>query len=323
MSKSIREPGALVIGVAQVAPVWFDRGASLEKVTARIDEAAERGCQLVVFGEALVPGYPRWLERTGGAAFNSPVQKAFHAEYLNQAVQIERGDLDPVCEQARRGGLDVVLGIVERPRDRGGHSLYAAAVSIDATGSIVNVHRKLMPTYDERLTWSIGDGHGLRTRQLGAFTLGTLNCWENWMPLARSALYAEGEDLHIALWPGSAHNTRDITRFIALESRSFVVSVSGLTRASDIPADTLYRDLFVTKEDEVFSNGGSCIAGPDGSWMIEPVSDIETLLVATLDHARVREERQNYDPAGHYARPDVTALTVDRRRQRTADFVDD
>ncbi|MEM7542732.1 MAG: carbon-nitrogen hydrolase family protein [Pseudomonadota bacterium] len=312
----------LVVGVAQIAPVWFDRAATLEKVLASVDQAISCGCAIVAFGEALVPGYPRWLERTNGAAFNSPIQKTMHAEYQRQAVQIERGDLEPLCARARAGEISIVVGIVECPPDRG-HSLYASAVYIDRSGSICGVHRKLVPTYDERLAWAPGDGYGLRTHRLGAFTLGALNCWENWMPLARSALYAQGEDLHFALWPGSLHNTEDITRYLALESRSYVISVSGLTRASDIPSQTLHRELFVTNENEVFSNGGSCICAPDGSWVLEPRAGVEELFVATIDHARVREERQNFDPAGHYARPDVMSLNVNRERQRSVDFTDD
>jgi predicted amidohydrolase len=179
-----------------------------------------------------------------------------------------------------------------------------------------------MPTYEERLTWSPGDGHGLQVHRLGPFTVGGLNCWENWMPLARAALYGQGEDLHIAIWPGGLHNTKDITRFIAQEARSYVVSVSGLMRASDFPADTPHLAAITADIDDPLANGGSCVAAPDGSWVVEPVVGEEKLIVATLVHQRVREERQNFDPAGHYSRPDVTRLTVDRQRQQTVHFDD-
>ena len=141
---------------------------------------------------------------------------------------LEAGHLDAVCTAARTHDLTVVLGIVERAPDRGGHTLYCSVVTIRHDGSIGSVHRKLMPTYEERLCWGPGDGHGLRVHELGAFTLGSLNCWENWLPLARTALYAQGEDLHVAIWPGSRRNTEDITRFIAQEARSFVVSASSV-----------------------------------------------------------------------------------------------
>jgi nitrilase len=219
----------LQVGLAQIAPVWLDRERTMAKITEYAQQAANLGCQLVIFGEALLPGYPFWIERTDGARFNSPVQKELHALYMQQAVQIEAGHLESLTAVAANKQMGIIVGCVERPSDRGGHSLYCSLVTITPQGEIGSVHRKLMPTYEERLTWSPGDGHGLRTHRLGAFTVGALNCWENWMPLPRAALYAQGEDLHVAIWPGSVHNTQDITRFIAKESRSFVISVSGPT----------------------------------------------------------------------------------------------
>jgi nitrilase len=142
------------------------------------------------------------------------------------------------------------------------------------------------------------------------------------LPLARAALYAQGEDLHVAIWPGSLRNTEDVTRFIAREGRSFVVSVSGLMRKSDIPDDLPRAAMLRDTADEVMANGGSCIAAPNGEWLLEPEVDVESLRIAELDHRRVLEERQNMDVAGHYSRPDVTRLHVDRRRQSTADFSD-
>lgn len=312
----------LVVALAQMAPVWFDRERTLERVISRIIEASDAGANLVAFGEACVPGYPFWLEYSGITAFNSDFHKQFHAEYLQQAVCIERGDLDDVCETVRKCKIAVYLGIIERPLDRGGKSIYASLVYIDADGEIRSVHRKLMPTYDERLTWAIGDGHGLRTHQLGPFTVGGLNCWENWMPLARTALYAQGEDLHIAVWPGSVRNTKDITRFIALESRSYVASVSCLLRKSDLPDHLPGIETVKGNAPEFLADGGSCIAGPDGEWIVEPFVGEEKLIIAEIDHARVRGERQNFDPTGHYSRPDVLQLRVNRARQASAMFDD-
>ena len=312
----------LTVGLAQIAPVWLDRQATLAKVTDWIGEAGKAGCQLVVFGEALVPGYPFWVERTDGARFESPVQKALYAHYVEQGVRIEAGDLDDVRAIASKHSIAVYLGVMERAVNRGGHSVYASMVFIDANGDVRSVHRKLMPTYEERLVWAMGDGHGLRTHALGPFTVGGLNCWENWLPLPRAALYAQGEDLHVAIWPGNRRNTEDITRFIAREGRCYVVSVSGLMRITDIPDDLPEVDLLRDTADDVMANGGSCVAAPTGEWVLEPETDIESLRIAELDHQIVLEERQSLDVAGHYSRPDVTQLLVDRRRQSTTEFSD-
>lgn len=316
------EADMLTVGLAQIAPVWLDRVRTLDKVAAWVERAGQAGCGFVVFGEALVPGYPFWIEHTDGARFESPLQKDIHAHYLDQAVQIEAGHLDPICAAARKAGIAVMLGIIERPADRGGHSVYCSRVHIAADGTIASVHRKLMPTYEERLSWAQGDGHGLQVHRVGPFTVGGLNCFENWMPLSRAALYAQGENLHVALWPGNLRNTEATTRFLAREGRSYVLAVSGFLRKSDIPSDHPAAATLASCP-EVPANGGSCIAGPDGEWVVEPVTGREELLIARLDHRQVRRERQNFDQAGHYARPDVTRLVVDRRRQGIASFLDD
>lgn len=312
---------SMTIGLAQYSPVWLDREATLAKALGYLNDAAKQGCELVVLGgEASVGGYPFWLGITGGAVFNSPVQKEFFAEYSNQAVQIERGDLQVMCDAARENNIALYIGVVEKPADRG-ESLYCSLVFIDQYGNIRSVHRKLIPTYEERLVWGTGDGNGLRVHQLNAFTVGGLNCWENWNPLIRTSLYAQGEDFHVCLFPGGVHNV-DLTRFIAKESRSYAASVCCVLRADGIPDDVPNREMMIGNAPEILATGGTCLAGPDGEWIIEPVANEEKLTVVTLDHKRVREERQNFDPAGHYSRPDVLELKVNRKLQTTAEFVD-
>ncbi|MEM6531836.1 MAG: carbon-nitrogen hydrolase family protein [Myxococcota bacterium] len=307
------------IAIAQKNPILLDRRATVELVEASISEAANEGASLVAFGETFVPGYPVWLDRTDAARFDSDVQKDFHAHYVDQAVSID--DLDSIRRLCKSSRVAVVLGIAERDRARG-QSIFATAVSIDDTGEIQATHRKLVPTYEERLAWSHGDANGLRTWPLKDFTVGVLNCWENWMPLPRAALHAQGETLHVALWPGSDRTTQDITRFIAREGRSYVVSASALYRAAAVPKSFPHRDLLVTDEGELFQNGASCVAGPDGSWLVEPVVGQEGMFYADVDATQVRRERQNFDPAGHYSRPELLRLSVDRTRFATV-FSDD
>ncbi|MEQ9405785.1 MAG: carbon-nitrogen hydrolase family protein [Cyclobacteriaceae bacterium] len=305
----------LNIALAQIAPVWLNREKTLEKVMEYTSDAANKKAKLVVFGEALLPGYPFWIDRTNGAEFNSTVQKEIHAHYMDQSVSVEDGHLNPLCKLAKDQRIAIYLGTIERPSDRGGHSLYCSIIYIDQKGIIQSVHRKLMPTYEERLSWSPGDGNGLVTHKLAPFTVGGLNCWENWMPLARAAMYAQGEDLHISIWPGNKRNTESLIPMIAQESRSYVVGVSGLFRKEDIPSDFPHADLMQQHTSETLANGGSCLAAPDGSWVIEPFTDEEKLVTAEINHQKVREERQNFDPSGHYSRPDVLKLHINKERQ--------
>ena len=313
---------SLTIGMAQIAPVWLNREATTEKMLTYISDAADQHCNLVVFGEAILPGYPFWVELTNGALFNSTVQKEIYAYYSRQSVSVASGDLDAFCQLAKEKKIMIVFGFIERAEDRGGHSLYCSLANIGADGIIKYIHRKVMPTYEERLVWAIGDGHGLQVSKLGAFTIGALNCWENWMPLMRSALYAQGEDLHLAIWPGNIRNTTELTRFIAQESRSYVISVSALLHQKDILQHIPYADVMLNDNKEWLADGGSCIAAPDGSWIIPPVQYDEKLIIGTINHQQVLEERQNFDPSGHYSRPDILQLSVSRERQRLVTFKD-
>lgn len=314
----------LTVGLAQITPVWLDRTATIDKVCGYIADAGQQGCDLIAFGEALVPGYPFWVDLSGGARFNADDQKQLFAHYVRNAVDIEVGDLDKVCQQSKTHGVAVYLGTIERPSDRTGMSLYCSMVYIDQDGQIQSVHRKLMPTYEERLVWSPGDGHGLRTHALKGFKVGGLNCWENWMPLARASLYGQGENLHVMIWPGSIRNTHDITPFLAKEGRSYAMSVSGMMSITDIPETFPHYDAIIAGagDTKILADGGSCLAAPNGDWIIEPQVGEEGLFVAEINLERVREERHNFDPAGHYSRPDVTSLQVNRQRQSTIKLKD-
>jgi nitrilase len=255
------------------------------------------------------------VDATGGATFDDPRQKEWFAHYADQSCEPEL-HFGPLRELAADRGLTVLFGCMERAADRGGHSLYCSQVTILQDGTVQPTHRKLMPTYEERLVWAQGDAHGLRVYHVPPFTVGALNCWENWMPLPRAALHAMGEDLHVMSWPGSRRNTEDITRFAAHEGRSFVLSASSLMRREDVAEGLPRADELRAALPDVSGDGGSCIAAPDGTWLVEPVVDDERLIVADLDHARVRGERQNFDISGHYARPELLHVELDGRRHR-------
>lgn len=302
------------VAAVQAAPVFLDRKATIEKVLDRLAEAARHGADLVAFPETFIPGYPAWVDITDAAAWDSAEQKAAYAAYLEAAVTVDGPEFAPVIEAARDHGVFVYVGVAERSMS--GTSIYCTLVGVDPAAGVVSVHRKLKPTHGERLTWADGDAHGLTVHDYGGFRIGGLNCWENWMPLARTTLYAQGAQLHIATWPGSPRLTRDISRFIALEGRMYVVSVGGVLTEDDIPAGFPLRDEMLAARDR-FMSGGTMIVGPDGAVIEGPHRNDERIVYSDLDVRRVLEERQNFDPTGHYSRPDLLRLSVDRSRLQT------
>jgi len=306
----------LKVAAVQDAPVFLDRAATTGRILDWLDAAAAEGVRVLAFGETFLPGYPFWLAETDGARFDDPAQKEAYREYLEAAVRIDGPELAQIAERARQRNLMVILGVAERA----GGSIHCTAVPIHPERGILAAHRKLVPTYEERLAWAPGDGYGLCAHEIDGVRIGVLNCWENWMPQARHALYADGIDLHVALWPGSVRNTRDITRFIALEGRVFVLSASALLRPGDVPASFSLAAALPRRE--WFHDGGSAVAGPDGSWIVEPCARERRLVIAELDLAEVARERQTLDCTGHYSRPDVFHVEVDRTRRRAVRFRD-
>jgi nitrilase len=303
---------AMRVAAVQAAPVFLDPEATTSKVLGLMKEAAGGGATLCAFPETFLSGYPVWLDPTASARFNDPLQKAAYAAYVEASLRIDGPEFQAICAAASELGIFTYLGFIERSTSQG--SVYCSLAAIHPDDGVVSVHRKLRPTYDERMVWSAGDGHGLMVHDWGGFRVGGLNCWENWMPLARYSLYAQGEQLHVATWPGSPWLTRDITRFIALEGRLYVISVGGVLAAGDIPDAFPLKEQMLEVRDR-FLSGGTFIVGPDGEAIAGPVKNEETIAYADVDTRRVIEERQTFDAAGHYHRPDVFALSVNRDRQ--------
>jgi nitrilase len=310
------------VAAAQARPLWLDPAATTRKVVAWLENAAAQDVELIAFPETFLSGYPSWLEHTGGARFDDAGQKRAYAAYLEASVEMSGPELTVITEAVRDLGVFVYLGTTERATGNARGTVFCTLVAIDPVAGIVSTHRKLMPTYEERLVWGIGDGHGLRVHQAGAARVGGLNCWENWMPQARHALYAQGEELHVSVWPGNPHNTADLPRFIAREGRVFSLAANGLLGLADIPADFPLRAALEEAGVADYCRGGSAVAAPDGTWVVEPVVDEERLVIADLDLAQVARERQNFDPTGHYSRPDVFSVEVDRRRREASRFRD-
>jgi nitrilase len=310
------------VAAVQIGPVLLDRAATLEKILARADEAAREGARLIVFPEATLPGYPTWLARTGGAAFDDPAQKKLHALYLDQALELPGPELDQLLACARTTEATLVVGLMERGTQAGRGSLWCSALTVHPDGRWRS-HRKLVPTYEERLAWSPGDGHGLVVDEIAGWRVGALNCWENWMPAARLALYAQGEEVHVSLWPGSAELTRDISRFTAREGRVFVIAASGVLHVDQLPPDLPARaELAATTPTGLLHSGGSRIVGPDGKELAAADEPVEEVIYAELSRPLLLGERQNFDPTGHYGRDDVFQLTVDRQRRDGVHFED-
>ncbi|MDP9396896.1 MAG: carbon-nitrogen hydrolase family protein [Actinomycetota bacterium] len=292
------------------------------KVLAFLEQAGAQGVELVAFPETFLSGYPFWLDVTNGSRFDDPAQKRAYAAYLEAAVEVDGPQVRQITEAARDLGIFVYLGTAERSTGSARGTVYCTLVAIDPQAGVVGTHRKLMPTFEERLVWGTGDGHGLRVHRYAGGRIGGLNCWENWMPQARHALYAQGEELHVSVWPGNPRNTADIARFIAVEGRVFSLAACGLISLSDVPDDFPLRAELQEAGVADYCRGGSAVAAPDGTWLVEPVVGEERLVVADLDLRRVAEERQNFDPTGHYSRPDVFSVQVNRRRLEAVHFTD-
>ena len=307
------------VAAVQHAPVYLDRDATINKVVSLISEAADAGAELIAFPETFVAGYPSWADFTNASAFDDPVQKRAFAKYLDSAVDIAAGHLDPVVAASAESGVFVYLGLAERSMSGG--SIYATLAAIHPELGLVSTHRKLKPTYGERLMWADGDGAGLRAHDFASTRVSGLNCWENWMPLARAAMYAQGPEVHVATWPGSPEISHDISRFVAMEGRLFVISSGAVLRDEHLPDDLAVKEQMLDVHHR-FASGGAVIVAPNGEIIARADKHDETIIYADLDLSLVREARQNFDATGHYSRPDVLQLNVDRQRRDPATFTD-
>ena len=297
----------LTVACVQVEPAILDRAATLERLAERTAETAGAGAGLVVFPETFVPAYPSSAWARALAGWADPRAKAAFALLHRESVEIPGPDADRLGEIAREHGVWLVTGVNELDPARPG-TLYNSLLYHSPEGELALHHRKLVPTNHERLVWGQGDGRGLRALETPIGRIGGLICWENYMPLARFALYESGVELYIASTADDGDAWQSTLIHIARESRAFVIAPSHFQRASSYPADFPLRDELAGLD--VLGRGGSAILGPDGAYLAGPLYDEEGILYAELDPARLVEERQRFDPAGHYHRPDVLSLSV-------------
>ena len=299
--------GPLVVACVQAEPVVLDREASIEKLAVLTAEAAGNGASLVVFPEAFLPAYPSsaWAKALAGWA--DPRAKAAFALLARESVAVPGPAESRIGEVAREHGVLVATGVTETDVETNG-TLYNTLLVHDEHGSLVLKHRKLVPTNHERLVWGQGDGAGLRAVQTSAGRIGGLICWENYMPLARFALYESGIEIYLAPTADDGETWQHTLVHIARESRAFVVSPAHFQRASAYPPEFPLADEL--QGEDVIGRGGSAILGPDGAYLAGPLYDEEGILYAELDPARLHEERQRFDAAGHYHRPDVLRLDL-------------
>jgi nitrilase len=295
------------VACVQAEPVILDRDATVDKLVRLVGETAAEGASLVVFPEAFIPVYPSSTWAKAFAGWSDDRAKAAFARLAEQAVTVPGEAEERIGEAAREHGVWIVTGVTEVDAERPG-TLYNTLLYHAPSGELALRHQKLVPTNHERLVWGQGDGSGLRAIPTELGRIGGLICWENYMPLARFALYESGVEIYIASTADDAEAWQSTLVHLARESRAFVVAPSHFQRAASYPDDFPLAEELAGQD--LIGRGGSAVLAPDGSYLAGPLYDEEGVLYAELDPAVLRAERQRFDPAGHYHRPDVLRLKV-------------
>ena len=297
------------VAAVQFAPAFLDREATTVKACDAIAEASANGARLVVFPEAFIPGYPDWVWVTPGN--KKPLLTELYARLLENAVAIPDGSTSQLCKAAKDGGVHVVIGVNERNSEASDASLFNTVLVIDDHGDIMGKHRKLMPTGCERLVWAQGDGSTLGVFDTPFGKLGTLTCWENYMPLARQAMYSWGTQIHVAPTWDPSESWQMSLRHIAREGGMYVIGCCMAIRMADIPEEYEFRKLYPADREWV-NPGNSCIIDPKGEFVAGPLGKEQEILYGEVDLSMIGECKWIFDVAGHYGRPDVFKFAVNR-----------
>jgi nitrilase len=291
------------VAAVQAAPVFLDRDATIDKIGTLTKEAAAAGARLVAFPEGFVPTYPDWVWRT-----NPWADGEWYARWIDQCVDVPGPACAALGDIARENEVHLAVPVNERD----GGTVYNTILYFGPDGALLGKHRKLVATGGERLVWGMGDGSTLPVFDTPFGRLGGLICWENYMPLARAAMYEQGVDILLApTWDNSDVWVASM-RHIAKEGRCYVLGITSCLRGSDVPADIPGRDDIYGGDDDWMSRGNTVIVDPYGEILAGPISETEGILYAEVDTAKVRQSRRQFDVVGHYARPDVFKLSVRR-----------
>ncbi|MFM9838733.1 MAG: carbon-nitrogen hydrolase family protein [Cyclobacteriaceae bacterium] len=304
------------IGVAQYASVHLNLDASIQKLESIMRDASHQGVQLLVLGETWLSGYPAWLDHCPHVAqWNDEPMKEVYLKLHKSSLSLTGKEFEHVCNLCKKYKLVLCIGINERiDKGAGQGTLYNSVLVIDENGELQNQHRKLMPTYTEKMLYGMGDGAGLKSVETGFGKISASICWEHWMPLTRQALHNSGEHIHIALWP-TVHELHQIaSRHYAFEGRCFVVAAGQLLQAKDFPKELELPTYLENNTEQWVLRGGSCVIDPRGNFLVEPIFDKEHLIVLDIDTDEVIKERMTLDTSGHYQRNDVFTFKVDNAR---------
>ncbi len=304
------------IAIIQTGAAYFDLDGSLQKCKRLIKDAVCQGAELIVFGETWFSGYPAWLDFCPGVGLwdHEPTKEAY-LEMYNSSITIPGKETKALCSLALKNNITIVIGVNEVVHSgEGNGTIFNTLLTIDNDGQIANHHRKLMPTFTEKLVYGIGDGHGLNAVDTPFGRLGSLICWEHWMPLTRQAMHNSNEHIHVAVWPTVHEKHQLASRHYAFEGRCFVVAVGQMMHIKDVPSQLTMPEQN-GKTDDWLLRGGSGIIGPDGAYILEPQFDSEGILIQEITGLeRVYKERMTLDVSGHYNRSDVFNFSVNKER---------
>ena len=307
------------IAVVQEAPAFLDREKTIVLAIEMVEKAAKGGARLVVFPEAFISGYPAWIWRLrpGG---DWSLNEDLHARLLNSSVNLRAGDLDSLCQAAKQYEVTIICGLNERDDDLSQATLYNTVVVIGDDGTILNRHRKLMPTNPERMVWGFGDGSGLNVVNTPVGKVGTLLCWENYMPLARYALYAQGVQLYVAPTYDCGDAWIGTMQHIAREGRCWVISCGVALMRADIPSDFPEKEMIYPLSENWINAGDSVVIAPGGKIVAGPMREEKGILFAEVDSNAAVNAKRALDVAGHYSRPDIFTLSINRQPQKPVVF---